>query len=151
MFSDNIQYKVIKSHTIIDNISGDKTLILSRTDTGKELISVLEGMIELTQFVNDDRVIKTHKLSEITEMIINSNELDNSDNLEDGGSSNALLTYHVTANEDYTRFEPNIPQYKKLKNEEFVSLTLEITDQNGKVITDGPQVTVVLPIRDCKS
>ena len=92
-----------------------------------------------------------HKLSMIREMIINSNELDNSDNLKDGRPSNALLTYHVTANEDFTCFEPNIPQYKKLKNEEFVSLTLKITDQNGNIITDGLQVTVVLHICDCKS
>ena len=84
-------------------------------------------------------------------MIINLNELDNTDDFEDGGPSNALLTYHVTANEDFTHFKPNIPQYKKLINEEFVSLTLKITDQNGNVITDGPQVTIVLHIHDCKS
>ena len=48
-------------------------------------------------------------------MILNLNELDNTDNLEDGLFSNALLTYHMTANEDFTRFEPHIPQYKKLK------------------------------------
>ena len=114
------------------------------------MISVSEGMVEFTQFVNDDRVIKTHKLRGITEMIINLNELDNSDNFEDGGPSNALLTYHVTANEDFTHFEPNISQYKKLKNEEFVSFTLKITDQNGNDVTDGLQVTVVLHICDCK-
>ena len=45
MLSDNIQYEIIKPHTIIDNISGDKKLILSRTYKGKELISILEGMI----------------------------------------------------------------------------------------------------------
>ena len=83
-------------------------------------------------------------------MIINTNELDNTDNLEDGRPSNALLTYHVAAHEDFTCFEPHAPQYKKLKNEEFVSLTLKITDQTGNIITDGPQVTVVLHIRDCK-
>ena len=54
MLSDNIQYEIIKPRTIIDNISDDKKLILSRTYTGKELISILEGVIELTQFVNDD-------------------------------------------------------------------------------------------------
>ena len=59
--------------------------------------------------------------------------------------------YHVTADEDFTHFEPNIPQYKKLKNGKFVSLTLRITDQKNNIITDGPQVTVVLHIRDCKS
>ena len=83
-------------------------------------------------------------------MIFNLNELDNTDNLEDGRPSSALLTYYVTANEDFTRFEPSIPQYKKLKNGEFVSLTLRITDQKNNIITDGPQVTVVLHIHDCK-
>ena len=42
-------------------------------------------------------------------MILNLNELDNSDNLKDGRSSNELLTYHVTSNEDFTRFEPRNP------------------------------------------
>ena len=86
----------------------------------------------------------------ITEMALNLNELDNTNNLEDGRPSNALLIYHVTGSEDFTSFEPHTPQYKKLKNEEFTSLTLRIADQNDNVITDGPQVTVVLHICDCK-
>ena len=45
-----------------------------------------------------------------------------------------------------TRFEPQTPQYRKLKNGEFISLNLRITDQNNNVITDGRQVTVVLHI-----
>ena len=84
----------------------------------------------------------------ITEMDLSLNELDNTDNLENGRPSNSLLTYHVTSNEDFTRFEPKIPQYKKLKNEEFTSLTLRIMDQNGNIITDSLQVTVVLHICD---
>ena len=64
-------------------------------------------MIELTQFENDERVNKTNKLKGITEMALNLNELDNADNLEDGRPGNALLTYHVTSNEDFTRFEPH--------------------------------------------
>ena len=83
-------------------------------------------------------------------MTLNLNELDNTDNLEDGRPNNALLTYHVTANEDFTGFEPHTPQYKRLINGEFTSLTLRITDRNGNVITDGPWVTVVLLICDCK-
>ena len=104
-------------------------------------------MIELNQFAKDDRVFKMNKLRGITEMSLDLNELDNSDNLKDGRPSNALLTYYMTANEDFTHFEPHTPQYKKLKNGEFVSLTLKITDQNNNIITDGPQVTVVLYIR----
>ena len=116
-----------------------------------ELLSILEGITAFNQFVNDDRVIKTNKLRGITEMIFNLNEPGNNDNLEDGRPINTLLTYHVTADEDLTRFEPKIPQYKKLKNGEFVSLTLRITDQKNNIITDGPQVTVGLHIRNCKS
>ena len=87
---------------------------------------------------------KMNKLKGITEITLDLDELDNSDNLEDGKLSNELLTYHVTDDKDFTHFEPDIPQYKKLKNREFTSLTLKITDQNNNVITDGPQVTVVL-------
>ena len=148
MLSDNVQYEIIKPHTIIKDISpGNKKLILCRTYTGKELISILGGLSAFTHFVNDDPVIKMNKLVGITEMIFNLNELDNTDNLEDGRPSNILLTYHVTANEDFTHFEPHTPQYKRHKNGEFVSLTLKITDQNGNIITDGPQVTVVLHIQ----
>ena len=83
-------------------------------------------------------------------LIINLNELDNSDNLKDGRPSNELLTYHMTDDKDFTRFEPQTPQYRKLKNRDFTSLNLRITDQNNDVITDGPQVTVVLHIHDRK-
>ena len=83
-------------------------------------------------------------------MIINLDELDNSDNLKDGRPSNELLTYHVTDDKDFTLFEPQTPQYRKLKNGEFTSLNLRITDQNNNIKTDGPQVTVVLRIRDHK-
>ena len=107
-------------------------------------------MVELNQFEVDDQVIKTNKLKDIMEMIINLDELNNNVNLKDGRPSNELLTYHVTDDKDFTHFEPQPPQYSKLKNGEFTSLTLRIRDQNNNVITDGPQVTVVLHIRDCK-
>ena len=85
----------------------------------------------------------------ITEITLNLDELNNSINLKDGRPSNRLLIYHVTDDKDFMRFEPQNPQYKKLKNGEFTSLTLRITDQNKNIITDGPQVTV-LHIRDRK-
>ena len=123
MLSDNVQYEIIKPCTIFDSIlSANENLILCKTYAGRELISILEGMTAFTHFVNDDRVIKMNDLAGITEMIFNLDELDNTDNL-------VLLTYYVTADEDFTRFEPYIPQYKKLKNGEFVSLALKITDQ----------------------
>ena len=125
-------------------------MIPSGTYADRELLSMLEGMVELNQFEVDDQVIKKNKLKGITEMIINLDELSNSNNLKDGRPSNELLTYHMTDDKDFTCFKPDIPQYKKLKNREFTSLTLRITDQNNNVITDGPQVTVVLHIYDHK-
>ena len=143
MLSDNVHYEIIKPCKIINSIStGNEKWVL-----GKELISVFEGMTAFAHFVDDERVIKTNKLGGITEVIFNLNELDNTDNLEDGRPSNVLLTYHVT-DKSFTHFEPNIPQYKKLGG--FVSLSLQIMDQKNNIIT-GPQVTIVFYICDCKS
>ena len=80
-------------------------------------------------------------------MILNLNEIDNSNNLKDGRPSKELLTYHVTDDKDFTSLEPQTPQYKALKNDTITSLTLKIMDQAGNIITDGPQVTVVLHIK----
>ena len=148
MLSDNIQYKVLKLRSVMD--SDSKKLIPSGTYASRELISMLEGMVELNQFEVDDQVTKMNKLKGITEITLNLDELDNSHNLKDGGPSNSLLTYHVTSNEDFMSLEPQTPQYRKLKNGEFTSLNLRITDQNNNIITDGRQVTVVLHIHDCK-
>ena len=72
-------------------------------------------MVELNQFVIDDQVIKMNKLKGITEMIINSDELNNGNNLEDGHPSNTLFMYHVTDDKDFMHFEPQTPQYRALK------------------------------------
>ena len=150
MLSDNVQYKILKLRAVMDPISDTKKMIPKGVYAGRELISMLEGIIELNQFEVDDQVTKTNKLKGITEITLNLNELNNSDNLKDGRPSNELLTYHVTDDKDFTRFEPQTPQYRKLKNGEFTSLTFRITDQNNNIITDGPQVTVVLHICDRK-
>ena len=125
-------------------------MIPNGTYAGRQLLSILEGMIELNQFEVDDKVTKKNKLKGITEITLNSDELNNSVNLKDGRPSNELLTYYVTDNKDFMHFEPDIPQYKALKNGEFTSLNLRITDQNNNVITDGLQVTVVLHTCECK-
>ena len=150
MLSDNVQYQILKVRSVMDPISGTKKMVPNGTYASRELISILEGIIERNQFEIDDQVTKTNKLKAITEITLNLDELNNGDNLKDGRPSNELLTYHVNAHEDFTRSEPQTPQYKKLKNGEFTSLNLRITDQNNNVITDGPQVTVVLHIRDRK-
>ena len=130
--------------------SDREKLIPSGTYASKELLYMLEGIIELNQFEVDDQVTKTNKLKGITEMTLSLDELDNSDNCKDRRPSNSLLPYYMTSYEDFKHFEPQNPQYKKLKNGEFTSLNLRITDQNNNVITDGLQVTVVLHICDHK-
>ena len=132
--------RMLKLSSVMDPISDAKKTIPGGTYTGRQLLSILEGIVELNQFEVDDQVTKTKKLKGITEMIINLDELNNSINLKDGRPSNSLLTYYVTSNEDFTCFEPQNPQYKKLKNGELNSLNLRITDQNNNIITDGPQV-----------
>ena len=144
MLSDNVKYEILKLRAVMDPISDAKKTIPSGTYAGRQLHSIVD------QFEIDDQVTKMNKLKGITEMIINLDELNNSVNLKDGRPSNELLTYHVTDDKDFMRFEPQNPQYKKLKNGEFTSLNLRITDQNNNVITDGPQVTVVLHVRDRK-
>ena len=150
MLSDNVKYEILKLCLIMDPIADAKKTIPSGTYANRELISMLEGIIELNQFEVDDQVTKTNKLKGITEITLNLDELNNSFNLKDGRPSNKLLTYHVTDDRDFMHFEPQNPQYKKLKNGEFTSLNLRIADQNNNVITDGLQVTVVLHICDHK-
>ena len=81
------------------------------------MLSIVEGMVELNQFEVDDQVTKTNKLKGITEITLNLDELNNSDNLKDGRPSNSLLTYYVTSNEDFTFSNPKIPSTKNLKME----------------------------------
>ena len=121
MLSNNIQYNILKLRSVMDPISDRKKMISSGTYASRQLLSMLEGIIELNQFEVDDQVTKTNRLKGITEITPNLDELNNSDNLKDGRPSNSLLTYYVTSNEDFTRFEPQNPQYKKLKNREFTS------------------------------
>ena len=150
MLSDNVKYEILKLRAVMDPVSDTKKMIPRGTYAGRELLSMLEGIIELNQFEVNDQVTKMNKLKGITEITLNLDELNNSNNLKDGRPSNELLTYYVTDDKDFTHFKPQTPQYRKLKNGEFTSLNLRITDQNNNIITDGPQVTVVLHIRDCK-
>ena len=132
MLSDNIQYNILKLRSVMDPISDRKKMILSGTYASRQLLYILEGIIELNQFEVDDQVTKMNKLKGITEITFNLDELNNSDNLNYERPSNSLLTYYITDDKDFTHFEPQNPQCKKLKNGELTSLILRITD---KIIT----------------
>ena len=61
---------------MIDSIPpGNEKHLLSRIYTGKELITALERVIELTRLENNDRITKTNKMAGTTEMTFNLNNL----------------------------------------------------------------------------
>ena len=128
-------------------VDGSKKEVLNKTYTSRELKAFVEGKHIISDLDNDPQIIKTNKLAKVTNMSLKLDELDNTNNLEDGHPSNTLFTYYMTGSEDFTRFEPMTARYKRLKNGEIVSLTLKITDQNNNIITNGPGTTVVLHIR----
>ena len=146
MLSDNVQYWLQGSIEVLLK-TGKKIVLNKGIYTDKELNSLIGTELRMQMIDSREDVLRTNKLEKVKKMVISLNELDNSDNLEDGRPSNTLFTYYVTGPEYSTRFEPRTPQYKKLKNSTITSLTLKITDQAGNIITDGPGTTVVLHIK----
>ena len=126
-------------------ITGKKIVLNKGVYTGKELCSLIGVKMKLRMDDNDD-VLRASMLDNGTKITISLNELNNSDNLEDGHPSNALFTYYVTASEHFKCFEPCTSQYKKLRNGMITSLVLKITNQAGNIITDGSGTSVVLHI-----
>ena len=104
MHSNNSQILLRRSIEVLLN-TGKKIVLNKGVYTDKELNTLIgmELKSQMLDFRND--ILRTSKLEGITKMIISLNELDNSNNLEDGTSSNALFTYHMTNSERYTLFE----------------------------------------------
>ena len=146
MHSNNSQILLQKSMEML-LYTGKKIVINKGVYMDKELDSLIGMELRLQMLDSRDDVLRTNKLKKIMKMVISLNKLNNSDNLEDGRPSNTLFTYYVTSPGYYMHFEPRNPRYMKLKYGEIVSLTLKITDQNNKIITNGPGTTVVLHIR----
>ena len=146
VFSDNIQYEFVEYWTVESGELWSK-LVVAGTYMRRELINLIEGKIELTEFDKNPQIKRMNKLEGINEMVFNLDKLDNTNNLENRKPSNTLVTYHVTAYDDSTHFEPYSPHYKKLKNGEFVSLTLRIKRMKNNIMNDGPGTTAVLHIQ----
>ena len=128
------------------SITGKKLVLNKGVYMDKELNSLIEMKLKSQMLDSHNDIQRTNKLVNSTKITISLNELNNSDNLEDGKPSNTLFTYFVTSPEHFTHFEPQSPQYKKLRNDTITSLTLAITGQNNDIITDGLETTVVLNI-----
>ena len=146
MLSDNVQCWLQVPIEVLLKM-GKKIVLNKGVYMDKELNSLIGMELKSQMLDSHNDVLRTNKLEKVMKMAIGLEELNNSNNLEDGRPSNTLFTYYVTGPEYSTHFEPHTPQYKKLKNGEIASLTLRITDQAGKVITDGLGTTVVLHIQ----
>ena len=106
-------------------IDGSKKQILNGSYTKREIDAIVGRKHILEDLSNDFRIIKINKLAKVVDMTFNLNELDNSGNLKDGRPSDALFTYYISSSKDFTHFEPQTPQYKKLKNGEIVFFDTE--------------------------
>ena len=145
MFSDNVQYQIQKPLKVL-LITNKENLLLKGKFMGREL-STCVGRKVITALLDiNENVVKMDKLACIMEVVLSLDKLDNTDNLEDRNLSNVLLRHHVTANGEFTSFEPVMPQYKRLKHWGLNSLTLRIMDQKDNSITDSPGMTIVLHI-----
>ena len=70
--------------------------VMAGTYTGREMIDLVEGKIELTQFDKSPRINRMNKLAGITEMVLNLDELDNVNNLENGKPTIVATLYLCT-------------------------------------------------------
>ena len=58
MLSDNVKYEILKLRSVMDPISDTKKMIPNGTYASRQLLSMLEGIVELNQFEADNQVIK---------------------------------------------------------------------------------------------
>ena len=128
MLSNNVQYWLQGSEEVLLK-TGKKIVLNKGVYTDRELNSLigLEMKSQMLDSCND--VLRTNKLEKVTKMVFSLNELDNSDNLEDGNPSNTLFTYYVTGPGYSTCFQPHTPQYKKLKNDKITFLTMKMKNE----------------------
>ena len=105
----NRSYKHVKrKHTIYEITKplklkladGSEKEVLSKTYTSRELNAFVEGKHIISDLDNDPQIIKTNIFAKVTNMSLKLDELNNSDNLEDGHPSNTLFTYYMPGSEN---------------------------------------------------
>ena len=120
MLSDNVQYW-LQGHLKVQLKSGEEIMLNKGVYMDKELITLIGTELRVQMIDSHEDVLRTNKLEKVTKLTISLNELNNSDNLEDGRPSNTLFTYYVSGPEYSTHFESCTPQYKKLFSFFFVT------------------------------
>ena len=115
--SMHISNSQILSHRSIEFLlkTGKKIVLNKGVYMDKELNSLIGTELKSQMLDSRNDIQRTNKLVNGTKITIILNELNNSDNLEDGKPSNTLFTYFVTSPKYFTRFEPQSPQYKNLR------------------------------------
>ena len=108
MHISNSQIMLHRSIEVL-SITGKKIVLNKGVYTDKELNSLIGTDLKSQMLDSRNDIQRTNKLVNGTKITISLNELDNSDNLEDGKPSNTLFTYFVTSPEYFTHFEPPIP------------------------------------------
>ena len=95
MLSNNVQYWLQRSIEVLLK-TGKKSVLNKGVYTDKELNSLIGTDMRLQTLYSRNDVLRTDKFEKVTKLTISLEELYNSDNLEDGRPSDALLTYYVT-------------------------------------------------------
>ena len=95
--------------------TGKKIVLNKGVYTDKELNSLIGTELKSQMLDSRNDIQRTNKLVNRTKISISLNELNNSDNLEDGKPSNTLFTYFVTSPEYFMHFEPNPHNIKNLR------------------------------------
>ena len=108
MHISNSQILLHRSIEVL-SVTGKNIVLNKLVYTDKELNSLIGMKLKSQMLDSCNDILRTNKLERITKMIISLNELDNSDNLEDGRPSNVLFTYLVTSSECYMLLNPKHP------------------------------------------
>ena len=92
MLGNNSQILLQKSMEVL-LYTGKKIVLNKGVYMDKELDSLIETELKSQMLDSRDDILRTNKLKKITKVVISLNELDNSNNLEDGRPSNILFFF----------------------------------------------------------
>ena len=113
MHSNNAQYWLQGPIEVLP-VTGKKIVLNKVVYTDKELNEIIGQ--ELKSRIGDcDDILKTSKLVNGSKITISLNELDNSDNLEDGKPSNTLFMYMLLVPNILRVLNPNPHNIKNLR------------------------------------
>ena len=96
MLSDNVQYWLQGSIEVLLR-TGKKIVLNKGVYMDKELNTLIGTELKSQMLGSREDVLRTNKLKKVIKMIISLNELDNSDNLEDGTPATLYLRIMLLA------------------------------------------------------